>query len=673
MSRRKNHRSLVLAAMVSLTAIGGLAFQSMGAESAKDSDLTPGGTITWRQGVGIEMGTCIHQTNDVAGCQPAPFDVPAAMIPSSRVNASGMLDPTATEEQDRWGSRVIEERFGLFGNFINLHWVPLTASEFDKKTGKWSGGDLDAQGDGRALTISGHCLFTGHSNRRNGTRPMQIYQLDAHPDVIPPKLVGGIPVPVAGGDDTIMSARLITKANGKKTIILARDVSRYSNDGGLWIYEVDPDTCKVTASSKGFLWGGDMHEFSIWQDPNNPYRLLIVGAAWSGTGLPDPYRPGKVTPDLRVQAITDEKTGDMLPIAVSLAHFTLQDVGGPLRNERSDSTGLFSDGRYPNYEGTVLPDGQPLKDNFGRVLDYPTKETNYAHSASFSKDGKRIYVAGGTAGFYVLNSEAIVAHSNADLAAQKADCNFDSTNVWVDQVVGGKIDPTKYQDLRKDCLHMTVNDDPGVILALKNKDYKRYEHLLDKSRFDPDPSEWNSTGIHSAVVVPGRPSWDVNNKDGSRAAYVILTSERFGCPVSHMWMVNIEVDAFPFVTDSFGVKHSDLRDCAYTPQVDYNGQPRPRLAWQNHNPTVFKDVMFVSWYGHGVRALDISNPYDIREVGHAVPAPAGVARSYPVFADGLMYWVDNKTGLHVARYTGPYAHEIKKDLVYEGNSVFPHH
>jgi hypothetical protein len=46
-------------------------------------------------------------------------------------------------------------------------------------------------------------------------------------------------------------------------------------------------------------------------------------------------------------------------------------------------------------------------------------------------------------------------------------------------------------------------------------------------------------------------------------------------------------------------------------------------------------------------------PQNAREVGYAAPAPHGSARTYPVFKDGLMYWVDNDTGLHIARYTGP--------------------
>jgi len=77
---------------------------------------------------------------------------------------------------------------------------------------------------------------------------------------------------------------------------------------------------------------------------------------------------------------------------------------------------------------------------------------------------------------------------------------------------------------------------------------------------------------------------------------------------------------------------------------------------------------------HGLRVIDISNPHTPREVGHALTVPQGVARTYPVFKDGLIYWVDNDTGLHVARYTGPRADELPGPGTgtYEGNATSPH-
>ena len=45
-------------------------------------------------------------------------------------------------------------------------------------------------------------------------------------------------------------------------------------------------------------------------------------------------------------------------------------------------------------------------------------------------------------------------------------------------------------------------------------------------------------------------------------------------------------------------------------------------------------------------------PQTPREVGYAMPVPQGIARTYPVFKDGLIYWADNDTGLHVAQIHG---------------------
>ena len=91
-----------------------------------------------------------------------------------------------------------------------------------------------------------------------------------------------------------------------------------------------------------------------------------------------------------------------------------------------------------------------------------------------------------------------------------------------------------------------------------------------------------------------------------------------------------------------------------------------------HNPTVFKNIAFVNWQGHGLRAVDISNPFTPREVGHARPAPWGDAMTYPDFKDGLIYVADNHTGLHVFKYTGPRAGEVPASGVYSSNRTSPH-
>lgn len=607
---------------------------------------------------------CVVQPGDVVGCQPSAFDPPHQQIPTRRINDKGDLDPSATAEQVMAGARLVEEQLGLFRNVEHLHWVPLVPSILDPATGQYAGGDMDGEGSGRALTIIGQCLFAGHSVPSDVSRDIQIFRLSEDPIANAPVQVSSLPMPRPGMDDTLMSGSLYTRADGTQTITLIRDNS--NDDGALWAYEVDPETCLVTNESEEYDFGGDFHEFGMWIDPQNEKRVLIVSAAGSGSGRPDPLRPGQLTPDIRVIAITDETTGYILPKPITLAQHSLQEVGGPVRGERPDATGLFADGRYPDY--THLTN---LRGTAGATM---TAQNNTVHQATFSADGERIYVAGGVAGFYVINSEAIAHNSDADLAAGTAGCNFESTNVYVDGVIGGDIDGARLGEVVNDCLHMVVNDDPGVQELIAQGNFGAYFALHDRSRFDPFPPILASTGMHSAIAVPNRPSLDQRN-DAERPAYIVLTTERPGaaCPTSWMYILSIEMETFPTVLSTFGVPQNEVATCLETPMLEPDGvTTRRNLAWQNHNPTVFENLIFVSWYGQGVRVIDISNPFDPREVGHAVPAPAGVARSYPVVRDGLFYWVDNDTGLHVARYTGPRADELPQDgRTYEGNTT-PH-
>ena len=73
--------------------------------------------------------------------------------------------------------------------------------------------------------------------------------------------------------------------------------------------------------------------------------------------------------------------------------------------------------------------------------------------------------------------------------------------------------------------------------------------------------------------------------------------------------------------------------------------------------------MYVAWYGQGVRAFDLSNPYAPREVGYylspdwiVLPAEP-VRQTREVYFDpttDLIYMTDgNGGGLTVLRYTGP--------------------
>ncbi len=189
--------------------------------------------------------------------------------------------------------------------------------------------------------------------------------------------------------------------------------------------------------------------------------------------------------------------------------------------------------------------------------------------------------------------------------------------------------PSKLPALANDCMHMVVNNDPGLKAFLASNasaqaKAERYLVLLTRSRFDVyPPINATPTGTHSAVFVPNRPAQVKGNTKG-RPAYVWLTDENGGCPLNYARMVSVEseIDA----DHDRRVCHSRQSARRVPRSGDHRAERRAaaaQVAQQNHNPTVFKNLVFNTWYGHGLRAIDISIPQTPREVGYA---HAGSAR-----------------------------------------------
>jgi len=609
---------------------------------------------------------CHDFSKDPAGCQPSTFDTPIGQMPSVRVNRHGEVDPNSSEKDARTGAALLEKKLHLFRNFEHLHWAITVPSVRDPGTGAWRGGDLDGAGDSRGLGIAGNCLYAGHANGAGVTRAVNIFKIQPNPEKLPPVQVGEIPAFVEGSqgfDDREIRALLYRTSRGEERLLVVRNGGT-NTQGWLQTYLTDPQTCLVIAKSEIHDFGASSHEFYLWHDPKNANRLLVFMAMFAGGGLPDREHLGLRLPDAIVLAITDEDTGEMLAKPQFLGGFSLQDVGGPPLNESRDATGLFADGRFADFS--------QLKTPFGAAGNNQTRQNNALHSLSVSDDGERIYVAGGTAGFYVLDSEAIAHNRNAALAAGAAGCNQRSTIVSMD----GAIDGTKLSQVANDCVHMVANDDPGLKAFLASgassqAKASRYLVLMTRSRFDFHPPLNTSTGTHSAVFVPNRPAQVRDNAKG-RPAYVWVSDENGGCPLMYARMMSVESEATPMMVGAFAIPDNQIEECLGQAVTEPNGQARRRVPQQNHNPTVFKNLVLTSWYGHGLRAIDISRPQTPREVGYALTIPQGVARTYPVLKDGLIYWLDNDTGLHVAKYTGPRADELPRSGIYEGNATSPH-
>ncbi|MEY2855284.1 MAG: hypothetical protein RL030_2416, partial [Pseudomonadota bacterium] len=594
------------------------------------------------------------------------FDIPFDQLPGGRVNARGDLDPSSSPEDAHKGAFVAAKKLGLMHNFEWLHWLPTVPSKKDPVTGKWSGGDLDGFPTGwgsTGLGIAGDCLYWGRSNSTNTTGPgvtreVIIFRIQKDPEKNPPKEVGRMPQLTADGGKTAVRDRELRPYNyrstdGKERMLMVRSAAT-GTGGDVITYTVDPKTCLPTDSG-AVVKDALAHEFYLWHDPKNPNRLLVLSQTY-----------GSHPQDLIVTAITDEKTGEVLKEPLFVGGFTLEDIGGPLRNERADASGLYASGRFSDYSQHT--------DQWGRPGGSQPMMVNNIHSGTLSDDGERFYAAGTTAGFYVLDTTAIARNSNAQLISGSV-CNLRSTNTWADGKVGSQIDVKKLPGVARDCVHPVLNSDPGVLAMLasdRNDTDKlvRYVRLETRSRFSYTPPLVSMTGVHSAVPVPSRPGITKGN-DHQRPAWVVLTEEwPFGpCPERGLRIVNVEQEITPMLVGAIAQSDSVVENCL--------AQPKPpgatiRPMMHAHNPTVLPHIVFVGWLGHGVRAIDISNPFNPREIGHARTVPWGDVMTYPDFHDGLMYIGDNHSGLHVLKYTGPYADEVPKVGIYSSNRTSPH-
>ena len=640
---------------------------------ALTASLMAGGIIsvvTPCQSVQAQDNACVDPgLNNTVDCGPITFDtfdIPFAELPGGRVDASGNLDKTSSPEDAHAGAFVAAKKLGLLFNFEWLHWLPTAPSKKDPKTGEWSGGDLDGFPTGwgsTALGIAGDCLYWGRSNSSNTTgrgvtRDVKIFKIQPDPENDPPVEVGTMPqLTIEFGQIAIRDRELrvynYTGTDGVERMLMVRSAARGA-EGDLIVYKVDPKSCLPL--DNGVTAAGVLaHEFYLWRDPDNPNRLLIITQTYSS-----------VEQDLIITAITDENTGEVLQEPLFLASFTLEDIGGPVRNEMPDETGLFADGRFTDY--------RKLTDQWGRPGASQRTQGNNLHSGTMSDDGERFYAAGGTAGMYILNTEKVANNFNADLAAGKV-CNRQSTNVWIDGDVGGGIDVSKLPEVANDCVYPVLNGDPGVLALLESRitdqeKLARYVRLEAKSRFDFAPPFAAAAGVHSAVPVPGRPSWSGDNPKG-RPAFVVITEEwPFGpCPERGFRILTVESEINPMLVGAHAMSDSLVENCIKQP-VPPGALIRPMM--HAHNPTVLKNLVFVNWLGHGIRAIDISNPFNPREVGHARPVPWGEIMTYPDIHNGLIYVGDNHTGLHVLKYTGPRAEEVPQGVVYSSNRTSPH-
>ena len=178
-------------------------------------------------------------------------------------------------------------------------------------------------------------------------------------------------------------------------------------------------------------------------------------------------------------------------------------------------------------------------------------------------------------------------------------------------------------------------------------------------------------GAHTTLPLLGMPMAEFQkDKVGATKDFVMIVNEQIqnACNEARqmVFFVDISDETRPFTVSNFNVPESPGGFCAR------GGRFGAHASNENMPPMYAKRVVFVTWFNAGLRALDIRDPYNPREIGFYIPAitektdkrcvktPAGedckiAIQSNNVEVDdrGYIYVVDRAdTGVHILELTG---------------------
>jgi len=148
---------------------------------------------------------------------------------------------------------------------------------------------------------------------------------------------------------------------------------------------------------------------------------------------------------------------------------------------------------------------------------------------------------------------------------------------------------------------------------------------------------------HTALRIP----WKLKDHD-----FLLCTDEEVGdrltrWPAAFVWMVDITDETKPLPVSTF--KGPDNPEA---PADEGFGAHQPQEQLYPGD-----NIIAVTWFSGGLRLIDISDPYALREVGHYTPHPAAgqpqlASNDVFVAPDKRIYLIDRFNGLEILEYTG---------------------
>jgi len=178
-------------------------------------------------------------------------------------------------------------------------------------------------------------------------------------------------------------------------------------------------------------------------------------------------------------------------------------------------------------------------------------------------------------------------------------------------------------------------------------------------------------GGHTTFPLLRVPILDwAQNRDGNVRDFVVVVSEAPGNQCQEFrhltFIVDVTTESKPQSVANFQVPESDGKFCAR------GGRFGPHSTNESFTPIYYRKLIFIAYFNAGVRAVDIRDPYNPREVAFYIPATtadtsprcvtiSGIetckiaiqTNNVEVDDRGLVYIVDRaNTGLHILELTG---------------------
>jgi hypothetical protein len=180
-------------------------------------------------------------------------------------------------------------------------------------------------------------------------------------------------------------------------------------------------------------------------------------------------------------------------------------------------------------------------------------------------------------------------------------------------------------------------------------------------------------GAHTALPLLQMPLAEfAKSRVGAVRDFVLLVGEATGaangCQRTQQmaWFVDVTVEKHPMTVSNFTVPEASGNYC------DRGVRFGPHSAAENMGPPFYKKIAFISYFAAGVRALDLRDPLQPKEVAYFIPAPTEATEKRCFKIDGqercttsiqtnnvetddrgYIYIVDRaNTGLHILELTG---------------------